>query len=250
MQRFVDTYLDGEFAESDRRELEAHLAACEPCRRRVQTQAEWKVAIKAAAPREPAPSALRARVMARLPSEPAREKLPPWRFWAGRVLPASTAAGILAMLVLSRLQWSGVAADVVAKHRRNLPLEAIGSSEQVKRWYADKVDFPVRPPSFAAAPRVQLRGGRLADIHDRQAAYLVYDLDGNRVSVFIFDPGRLPPFGVAARQERIGNREVYFDRERGTNVALYRDQGVGYAITSDLDEDQMVKLVSSAVAPR
>ena len=47
----------------------------------------------------------------------------------------------------------------------------------------------------------------------------------------------------------IGNRDVYFDQEHGYNVALFRDRGVGYAIASDLDQDQMVKLVSSAVSP-
>jgi predicted Zn-dependent protease len=47
----------------------------------------------------------------------------------------------------------------------------------------------------------------------------------------------------------IGNREVFFDQEHGYNVALFRDRGVGYAIASDLDQDQMMKLVSSAVSP-
>ena len=40
-----------------------------------------------------------------------------------------------------------------------------------------------------------------------------------------------------------------FDQERGYNVAMYRDRGVGYAIASDLDNDQMMKLVSGAVSP-
>ena len=35
----------------------------------------------------------------------------------------------------------------------------------------------------------------------------------------------------------------------GYNVAMFRDRGVGYAIASDLDNDQMFKLVSGAVAP-
>jgi hypothetical protein len=93
---------------------------------------------------------------------------------------------------------------------------------------------------------VALRGGRLANVGDRQAAYLLYDLGGNKVSVFIFDPGELP---IEARHHAfIGNREVFFDGERGYNVALYRDHGVGYAIASDLDQGQMMRLVSAAVS--
>ena len=32
------------------------------------------------------------------------------------------------------------------------------------------------------------------------------------------------------------------------NVALYQDQGVGYAIASDLDQGEMLRLVSAAVS--
>jgi mycothiol system anti-sigma-R factor len=242
IQRFVDTYLDGEFAEGDRVEFEAHLAGCEPCRLKVQRQKEWKHAVKQAAPREAAPAALRNRVVRAVRKEQlAGQKS--WRRWAARVMPVAAAGGMLATLIISRVNWSPVAADVIAKHQRNYPVEVTGGADQVRRWYDGKVDFSVRVPSFGA--QVALRGGRLANIGDRQAAYLVYDVHGNKLSVFIFDPGDLPL--EAPKKTVIGNREVYFDQERGYNVALYRDRGVGYAIASDLDSDQMYKLVSSAV---
>jgi hypothetical protein len=162
-------------------------------------------------------------------------------------MPVAAAAGLLgtfALSSLSRLKWSPVAADVIAKHQRNLPIEVAGGPDQVRKWYADKVDFPVRPPSL---PEAALRGGRLSSVGEHQAAYLVYDVNGNKVSVFIFDPGDLP---LGAQEKRvIKDREVYFDQERGYNVAMFRDRGVGYAIASDLDSDQMMKLVSGAVQP-
>jgi mycothiol system anti-sigma-R factor len=244
VSRFVDTYLDGEFGERDRVEFEAHVADCEACRNKVRAQSEWKKLIKAAAPREQAPAALRNRISRSL----ARESKPmlSWRAWAVRAMPAAAAVGLVATLMISRVQWSPVCADVVAKHQRNLPIEVSGGSDQVRRWYVDKVDFPVRPPQFHNEPAT-LRGGRLASIGDKQAAYLVYDMNGNRVSVFIFDSGDFPI--EAHRKVIIGNREVFFDQEHGYNVAMYRDRGVGYAIASDLDQEQMVKLVSSAVGP-
>ena len=52
----------------------------------------------------------------------------------------------------------------------------------------------------------------------------------------------------ARHHQYIGDREVFFDGDRGYNVALYRDQGVGYAIASDLDQGQMLRLVSAAVS--
>ena len=56
---------------------------------------------------------------------------------------------VAVVLLVTRGQHAAVTADVIAKHQRNLPLEITGRSDEVRRWYADKVDFPVRPPSFA-----------------------------------------------------------------------------------------------------
>ena len=149
--------------------------------------------------------------------------------------------------MISKVQWSQVATDVVAKHQKGLPMEVSGGVDQVKKWYVDKVDFPVRPPQLCRNVSCTLRGGRLASIGDHQAAYLVYDVNGDKVSVFIFDANDMP---IETRRKMIvGNREVYLDQEHGYNVALFRDRGVGYAIASDLDQDQMMKMVSSAVSP-
>jgi mycothiol system anti-sigma-R factor len=248
ISRFVDTYLDGEFGESDRAEFEGHLAECETCRTKVRVQADWKSAVKAAAPRETAPDLLRQRIQRQLRDARAREPKPElsWQKWAVRALPAAAAVGLAATFMVSKIQWSPVAADVVAKHQRNLPIEVSGPTDQVKEWYSGKVDFPVRPPEFRNVT-AQLRGGRLASIGDKQAAYLVYDVNGNKVSVFVFDPQELPI--EAHKKELIRNREVYFDQEHGYNVVMFRDRGVGYAIASDMDEDQMTKLVTAAIQP-
>jgi mycothiol system anti-sigma-R factor len=256
--RFTDTYLDGEFGDVERTEFEEHLEGCEPCRKIVREQAAWKQAVRAAAPRETAPESLRRRLESKLAEAQvakvassdlaaARQK----RSLKSQVLrysPYAAAAGVVLALVVTHAPGNAVTEDVIAKHQRNLPIEVTGRSDDVRRWYSDKVDFPVRPPSFGThgMQNVALRGGRLANVRDHQAAYLMYDVDGNRVSVFIFDPGEMPM--EARRHAVIGNREVYFDGEHGYNVALYRDHGVGYAIASDMDQGQMMRLVSAAVS--
>jgi mycothiol system anti-sigma-R factor len=245
ISRFVDTYLDQEFGDGDCAEFEQHLAECESCRAKVRVQSEWKKAIKAAAPREQAPAALRNKIQRSI----ARESNPmqSWRAWAVRAMPAAAAVGLVATFLISKVQWSPVAADVVAKHQRNLPMEVAGGTDQVKQWYTGKVDFPVRPPQFRNVPAALLRGGRLASIGDKQAAYLLYEVNGNKVSVFVFDPSELP---IEARKKQvIGNREVFFDEEHGYNVAMFRDRGVGYAIASDMDREEITKLVSAAISP-
>lgn len=243
IQRFVDTYLDAEFADGDRAEFEVHLQDCEECRHKVKVQAEWKMAVRAAAPREMAPASLRNRVQRAIAKE-ARGRQRSWRTFATRVLPVAAAAGLVGSLMVARLSLSPVAADVIAKHQRNLPIEVSGGSDNVKRWYVDKLGFPVKPPSLCNT--CALRGGRLAEVANQQAAYLVYDVNGAKVSVFIFDPSSLAL--ELPQRATVGNSEVYLDQEHGYNVAIFRDHGVGYAIAGDLDRDQMLKFVSSTVS--
>src|SRR4029450_12102814 len=113
--------------------------------------------------------------------------------------------------------------------------------DQLRRWYSDKVDFPVRP---LALQKGSLRGGRLANIRGHQAAYLLYEGNGSKVSVFVFDPSNMQ--FEARRKAMVGNKEVFLDEERGYNVAVFRDRGVGYAIAGDLNETDMLNLVSHA----
>ncbi len=259
--RFCDTFVDGEFGDVERAEFEAHLDGCSDCQAIVRAQATWKQAVRAAAPREKAPDLFRARLAVQLAKEVvAKEAVQaqvdkelgevsskgPARSFAARAWPYAACAFVALAMLVTRGPHAGVTADLIAKHQRNLPIEISGGSDNVRRWYADKVDFPVRPPVFVGAHPGALRGGRLANVRDHQAAYLFYEVDGNKVSVFVFDPGEVPM--EARRHQIIGNREVYFDEERGYNVALYRDHGVGYAIAGDLDQDQMMTLVSSAVS--
>jgi mycothiol system anti-sigma-R factor len=246
IQRFVDTYLDSEFAESERVEFEHHLQECESCRKKVKVQADWRIAIRAAAPRERAPAALRNRVQRSIALEAKKKSgaQRSWRTFATRVLPLAAAAGLVGSFMMSRMSMSPVAADVIAKHQRNMPIEVAGPINQVRRWYSDKLSVPVNPPALCKT--CQLRGGRLAEVANQQAAYLMYDDNGNKVSVFIFDPSSVPL--ELPDKTTVDSRDVYLDQEHGYNVAVFRDHGVGYAIAGDLDRQQMLKFVSAAVS--
>src|SRR5262249_35560773 len=129
----------------------------------------------------------------------------------------------------------------IIDHTRNLPVEvASPNPDDVSHWFQGKVDFPVRPPRLGADAR--LLGGRLGRFGTHYAAYLVYDVQGRKVSVFVFDPEDLPM--SAPRRVYVDNRQVFMGGERGYHVAWFRDQGVGYAVTSDLDESHVIQLVT------
>lgn len=253
VERFVDLYLDAEFGDEDRGKFEAHLEGCSPCRHMVENQATWRRQIVAAsASKASCPAALRNRIAAGLDEAERADRSSSLRRRAFAMVAVPAAAAAAYAIVIQRpttVPVQSVAmelpmvADVVQKHSRNLPIEVQSPKEDdLRRWYADKVSFPVRPPKFRNVSAM-LRGGRLANVRERDAAYLVYDVNGNKVSVFMFDPREMQPSQLPRQQ--LGGHDVTLTQERGYNVALFEDAGVGYAIASDMDRDSMVKLISA-----
>ena len=248
VDRFTDAYVDGEFSDEDRVAVEKHLGECAACARQVRQHAALKTALRASAPHVPAPPSLRTRVTAALDEEEAGGRRRGGRRLAIALLPLAAAASVVGFVwahATAPSSDSPVVADAIAKYQRDLPIEVTGGDEQVRHWFADKVDFAVRPPRL---PHGELVGGRLANVGARQAAYLVYDVNGEKVSVIVFDPAELSI--QSARCRHVVDRSVCLDGNRGYHVALYRDNDVGYAVTSSMDEDRMIQLVSTAFAPR
>ncbi len=252
IERFADLYLDAEFGDEDRGKFEGHLESCPACRGKVEAQAEWRRRIVAAArsARPECPPALRNLIGAKLDAAERASRSTARRRFASvmAALPISAAAA-WAILVMRPTPPpmvalpSPVVADVVKKHARNLPFDVNGQKDdELRNWYADKVSFPVRPPKFKNVSAL-LRGGRLSNVRDRDAAYLVYDVNGNKVSVLMYDPREMQPSTLP--RQALGGHDVTFTEDNGRQVALFEESGIGYAIASDMDRESMVKLISA-----
>ena len=238
VQGFIHAYLDREFDEEERVAIKAHLRTCRDCHARVRFEQALREKVRQSfvGTQVRAPAGLEQRVKLAL----AEEEQP--RSWAVRglrwLIPAAAAAMLIAGALVSRRQEIGpeatLAESSIQWHRRiNIPLDVRASSlEAVKGFFSDKVPFAVRPPAFKRK-RVQLLGGRLANLREHDAAYLVYDVDGRRVSVFIFDKNALGP-----------DMALHWHRTRGYNVALFSSRGTGYAVASDMDREQLARLIS------
>ncbi|MEL6182738.1 MAG: zf-HC2 domain-containing protein, partial [Myxococcota bacterium] len=111
-----------------------------------------------------------------------------------------------------------IVAEAVSWHRRDLPVDVVGPSDKrVKRWFDDKVNFPVRLPRFDRdrSGRVNLLGARLSNVRDRQAAYVVYEANGSKLSVMVFNRG--PHIRPIRRTRGAKRRPIYFKNASGYN---------------------------------
>ena len=133
---------------------------------------------------------------------------------------------------------SPVVAESVAWHRRPVPVEVSGpSADDVRTWFSDKVSFAVRVPEFERD--ALLLGGRLSHVRHHEAAYLMYEVDGTKLSVMLFNADDLTLPGLS-------DGGTFVDNSDGYTVAIRRVGAVTYTFTSDLDERRLLELVNAS----
>jgi anti-sigma factor RsiW len=251
--RLLDAYLDGELAPSERVQAEAHVRDCATCRALVVREghahmtlrAQLRAAMGPGTTAGAAPEQLRERIhLALVERDP-----PAWRRWISplRVAAiAACAAGALLVFALHGRPDSTLADEAIRTHVRDLPLEVTTASagpESIAGWFTGKLDFNAAPPRFHGPVRIV--GARLSHIGDRPAAYVRYEAPRGRFGLFIFDdPERR--FEGSGRVIKVGPSTVRLANLRGFNVAVWRRNEIVYSLVSDLDEDDLARLVEAA----
>jgi anti-sigma factor (TIGR02949 family) len=245
---FIQAYIDGELAGVDREGLERHFVSCSGCARRARLESRFKAAVRAHLPRPQVPAELTQRLQAALTSQPIaprRWTMPAW-FSYSRMVPAAAAVLVLIGITATvRHRQSMVLEQAERSYHRELPMD-VTDCASIASWFRGRVDFPVRAPTLGGGAKCQ--GGRLVDVGERSAAYIVYRVhDGHRVAFLVFDPRDERFEGT---QRRVANgREITLVTGPGTSTAAFRDRGLGYVATSDLDQDSLAQLVLTSFQP-
>jgi anti-sigma factor RsiW len=257
-QPFIGAYIDDEFDERETAEFEAHIEGCPECRSEFEEQLKFKQTLCRALDEEEnhAPDELKERILCGIDEIDAEEegstgRTPRAAAALAAIVPLSIGV-VFALWFMPSMtvapaesQQPPVVDQTVDWHRHDFPVEIDGPDRtQVSEWFRGKVDFPVRLPSFAKEG-VALRGGRIAHIQDRRAAYLSYEVNGARMSVMMFhgDGMKVP----ASHIRSVGERDVAIFNNDGYEVALLQDGGITYTITSDLAEKELVEIVGSSL---
>src|SRR5574341_1302496 len=99
VERFVHPYVDGEFDEAERAQLERHVDGCAACRDLVAFQSTFKANLKTRLRRPAAPAELRGRVLAALDAADAAGDGPVRPLWR-RAAPATAVVAVAASVVV------------------------------------------------------------------------------------------------------------------------------------------------------
>jgi anti-sigma factor RsiW len=248
LDQFLYPYIDGEYDAEDRLEIEAHLGSCEACARRVHQEARFRdiIRVKASFRRPSGPKAssgLRRSIIAGLRREEQRRAMHGWlRMSAAAVAVVAVGGGAVVMLrPPSRKPYLD---DAAARHARQLPMEIEikdGAPEQMEAWFGGKLDHRVAIPRL---PNATVTGGRLSNVKDRPAAYIRYETASGRSP----SPRRVGLFVYGDADGEVEAPDlpvVAVDQSRGYNVAIWRDGEIVYQLVSDLEEEDIRRMVSS-----
>ena len=203
----VQAYIDGELDGVDRESVERHLVACAGCSRRVHVQTRFRAAVRAHLHRPEVPFALRRRIEDALASQPIAPRR--WPTWMSlpRIVPAAAAVFlIVAITGTVRRSHSMVLEQAERSYHTEMPMDITGSDcGSIASWFRGRLEFPVHAPALGSGATCQ--GGRLVNVGERPAAYLVYRVsDGHRVTFLVFDPRDQ---SIESRDRRVVNgREI------------------------------------------
>lgn len=148
----------------------------------------------------------------------------------------------------SPLELDAMLEDLVALHAHPLPPETTNPDELQR--FDPLVGVPVRRPSFKLFG-ASFDGARVHAVRDRRTAILQYSTpSGHRITVYVFDPLVMPVIRATLLQPRmVRERHVFVGTLRGYSVAAAesKKRGVGYALASDLGDDESSDMVVAAV---
>jgi mycothiol system anti-sigma-R factor len=243
----LHAYVDGELAVSDLAEVDGHCVECRECAARVAAERELRQLL-GRQPRDAAPPELRARILHRVQREAtvaaARRWLP---------VPALAAAALVASLLLPARTPPPLVADLVDKHIAYAELErpaelATADSREVADWFRTRAGMRVTVPDYSPAG-IHLTGARLAEAHERRAAYLLYEKGRTLLSVFMVP--------AAAREADLpGRRVAYRDHEyvayehKGYRTISWSDGQTVYGLVSMLDYQALLECADRLRAER
>jgi anti-sigma factor (TIGR02949 family) len=238
VQARLHAYVDGELTVSDISELDGHCVECRECAACVAAERELRQLLRRQ-PRDAVPPELRARIFHRVRREAAVAT-------ARRGLPVSAlaAAAIVAALLLPARTPPSLVAELVDKHIAYAELErpaelATADPREVADWFRSRAGMRVTVPDYSPAG-IHLTGARLAEAHERRAAYLLYEKGRTLLSVFIVP--------AAAREADLpGRRVTYRDHDyvayehKGYRTISWSDGPTVYGLVSMLDYQALLE---------
>jgi len=132
--------------------------------------------------------------------------------------------------------------DLVKNHERSTAPQFTEAS--LLSQLEPEVGVPVRLPNFKQYG-ARWEGVSVVPVNNQRAASLRYSIGGHRLTVYVYNASRFPVRGTL-KQRVVRDEPVYVGSRYGVSIAATeRRDGVGYAVATDLNDDESAELVAS-----
>jgi anti-sigma factor RsiW len=261
----LEPFRDGELGPADVVDVESHLVECERCAERLRLGEAVRVSLKEFVRADaPVTESFEKRIAAALSAERERqERLDSPNELHGRMLswrgivPIAAAAAVVMVWAASannratdgaHVAKGDVASppasveklleELVANHQRSTGPQF--TEQTLLPQLETEVGVPVRAPNFKQYG-AHWEGVSVVPVSNQRAASLRYRIAGHKLTVYIYDASRVPVRSTL-QQRVVRDEPVYV----GLSIAATeRNNGVGYAIATDLNKDESAELVAS-----
>jgi mycothiol system anti-sigma-R factor len=243
LEPFVYPYLDGELELEERVEIEAHLASCPECARRVEEERALKNVVRLGGQTR-APGHLRDVIAQGLHETHRRERALRWlKISAAAAVVISVSGGVVYQRHAAVRQR--YLADAAIRHGKKLPDEVTPPTpDAIEAWFDGKLDYRVKVPALTNA---KVTGARLSNVRDMPAAYISYEAqpvpgEARRVGLFVMDDDK----GELSAEAW---PDVEVTQSHGYNVATWRQGEMVYELVSDLEPGEIRQLLAMPTVP-
>ncbi|MEA2695951.1 MAG: hypothetical protein QOI66_222 [Myxococcales bacterium] len=246
--------------------VDAHVAACDRCRHQLATEEALDGALDRL-PRQRAPASLRRRLGQQIDAAALGVPRRPSPLWT---LASPLVSGCLAaalVLIVGRAALSPAPTPsssstststwaVPQSSALAMPEEAVnnhlrvvssahpadiesGGIHQVKPWFTGRLEFAPRV-TFSGDEEFPLTGGSIGYFGSRKAAVFLFRHRLHAITLLVFEPQGLawPPASRLAGS----HLDVAETSTRGFTVLMWRDGGLGYALVSDVNRQDLATL--------
>jgi len=260
---YLQAYVDKELSPERSIDVEQHLASCEQCAEEVEFTYSLCCATRNSVSEVAMCASFRSRLSECVTEERKRqERTVHNRPLSWRVIAPLAAAAALTLFfsagqpVNSSVDesWKGVAAsaqvapdnlvDLLVRHHAKNEEPEMMEPSSVERL-EPHLGFRVRAPNLDRYG-ARFEGAALVPVNHSRAAVLRYNLGGRRVTLYMYDPEKLPLRAQRALQPKVvGDRAVFVGNRKGYSIATCERHGVGYAVAGELTGEESAELVAA-----
>lgn len=266
----LEPFRDGELSPAQVVDVEQHVSECAVCTERVRLADAMRVSLRQVVRAEaPVTSAFEERIRAALAAERSREergsperdaqlRMLSWR----SIVPIASAAAVVMVYAASannrtsdtmgksRVIYGDVAPqsveklleDLVNNHERSTAPQI--TEQALLPQLEPEVGVPVKLPKFEQYG-ARWEGVSVVPVSNQRAASLRYRIAGHKLTVYIYDASRFP-VRTKLKERLVRDAPVYVGSRNGVSIAATeRRNGVGYAVATDLNNDESAELVAS-----